>query len=458
LERRNDAAGELSALAGSELSEVHFDDAQARLYDAGNKRFLQTDPVGGNITVSLSFNAYLYCRDDPVNNIDPTGRYMPGDEALNLTPEQTAAIAVLSDNYFAAVAKSDDVARDLAHAAAEAIRDQVRKTQSTVMPALGSSKSSSGSNSAAYQQWQQMTAGLPQTPYSILVEEIAKLVPTLTLNEVMQTADKWVITSKARSNPQLSRTHYGSSLIPSLSMDSEYLTKNPIAATAMSDITKSWMYLHIYEMEAKSVNEAQLMRELQRDAVTVLNDIKRIADDHYVTEPYFPFGLMPTLSAAEKVLYSDSPASGWQMLASGKYAIDAKDNIYGKDIGYGDPNIEKVIGDWWGDSNAYQHMLWAYHSAAIAGSDYSRRWLNAHEYGISENFITSDSFMATRMDLLNNNIGIDLAITDPDYAYIMASNDVPYYYDGIFIKDVIDYGARVLPPAPPRLDTCVAKT
>ena len=56
--------------------------AQARMYDASSKRFMSADPIDGSILKPELFNPYLYCADDPVNNIDPTGMYMEGDEAL----------------------------------------------------------------------------------------------------------------------------------------------------------------------------------------------------------------------------------------------------------------------------------------------------------------------------------------------------------------------------------------
>jgi RHS repeat-associated protein len=172
--------------------EVYF--AQARLYDAENKRFMQTDPVGGSITVTLSFNAYLYCRDDPVNNIDPTGQIMPGDERLST--QKQAEIAVYTKQWDAANAKGDTAGMASAHAAAEAVRN---RTDSSPTSGGNSGSESSSSNSgsgaaysAAYQQWQSITAGLPPTPYTVLVEEIAKFAPALSLDEVLTTANDWV--------------------------------------------------------------------------------------------------------------------------------------------------------------------------------------------------------------------------------------------------------------------------
>jgi hypothetical protein len=106
---------------------------------------------------------------------------MPGDEALNLTPEQTAAIAVCSDNYFAAVAKSDDVARDLAHAAADAIRDQARKSQAT---------------NTAHPTTTGFTVGekniYPPSTFMIVADAIAVKQPTLTIEQVFKTAAQWL--------------------------------------------------------------------------------------------------------------------------------------------------------------------------------------------------------------------------------------------------------------------------
>jgi len=46
----------------------------ARYYNASLPRFLSPDPVGGTPGNPLSWNRYLYCRNDPVNRFDPDGR------------------------------------------------------------------------------------------------------------------------------------------------------------------------------------------------------------------------------------------------------------------------------------------------------------------------------------------------------------------------------------------------
>ena len=179
--------------------------AQARTYDAANRRFMQADPLAGKITRPISLNPYLYCEDDPVNNIDPTGMAMPGDENLGLTAAQTAAIAVLSDKWFAAQAAGDTAGMAAAHAAANAIRDNAGSgTGSSGSSSSSSSRnsgSSSGSGSNAAQQWGRATAGMPPSPFSILVRAVAVSNTVLPLSQVMKTAGAWLSAVGSARNP-----------------------------------------------------------------------------------------------------------------------------------------------------------------------------------------------------------------------------------------------------------------
>ena len=45
----------------------------ARFYHSGSCRFISPDPVGGTPENPISWNRYLYCRNDPVNYVDPDG-------------------------------------------------------------------------------------------------------------------------------------------------------------------------------------------------------------------------------------------------------------------------------------------------------------------------------------------------------------------------------------------------
>ncbi len=55
-----------------------------RLYDPWSGRFNQIDPYPGNIYDPLSLNKYTYCHANPINNIDPSGKYTVGDVMLSL--------------------------------------------------------------------------------------------------------------------------------------------------------------------------------------------------------------------------------------------------------------------------------------------------------------------------------------------------------------------------------------
>jgi len=149
------------------------------MYDAASKRFLSADPIGGSVLKPELFNPYAYCADDPINNIDPTGMYMPGDENLRLTSEQTAAIEVCSDAWFAAQASGDQDGMDAMHAAADAIRNM---TQTDLARSAGMY-----SGNTAYIG---LTA-FPPSSMDILVAAIQKTQPALKLEQVRLTAKQW---------------------------------------------------------------------------------------------------------------------------------------------------------------------------------------------------------------------------------------------------------------------------
>jgi RHS repeat-associated protein len=62
----------------SEIGQYYL---RARQYDPQLMRFTGRDPFGGKEQESLSLHKYLYCQNEPVNRIDPSGLYTGYDDA-----------------------------------------------------------------------------------------------------------------------------------------------------------------------------------------------------------------------------------------------------------------------------------------------------------------------------------------------------------------------------------------
>ena len=55
---------------------VYF--AQARMYDAANRRFMAVDWVKGSIITPASLVQYIYVLDNPIRWVDPWGLFLDG--------------------------------------------------------------------------------------------------------------------------------------------------------------------------------------------------------------------------------------------------------------------------------------------------------------------------------------------------------------------------------------------
>jgi RHS repeat-associated protein len=74
----------------------------ARYYHATLPRFLSPDPVGGNPEIPISWNRYLYCRNDPVNLFDPDGElweYAQATGVLTYINDQSGERRVVATGY-----------------------------------------------------------------------------------------------------------------------------------------------------------------------------------------------------------------------------------------------------------------------------------------------------------------------------------------------------------------------
>jgi hypothetical protein len=119
------------------------------------------------------------------------------------------------------------------------------------------------------------------------------------------------------------------------------------------------------------------------------------------------------LNATEIVLANGHPFGFSQALLTGNAAKDMTVKKYGQS---------------WGIANeidAYRHGVWAALLTINAGEKFTKMWLNAHEFGNSENLQDwkteqgSTRYQQTKMDLYNNTIGISqanllIAETQPD--------------------------------------------
>jgi RHS repeat-associated protein len=159
--------------------EVYF--AQARLYDAGSKRFVSTDLIAGTLMDTQTLNPYSYCNNNPVNLIDPTGMWddSKGDGQRNAADQ--AAIMAATDAYYAAQALGDTQGMANAHNAAEWIRENPSDSPKTTTPTPPGYGGFGGG--AIYPQ--------PPSAIEVLMTAIKRTQPALKLDQVKTTAESW---------------------------------------------------------------------------------------------------------------------------------------------------------------------------------------------------------------------------------------------------------------------------
>jgi hypothetical protein len=85
---------------------------------------LQVDIVAGSVFDPQTLNPYSYCNNDPVNLIDPTGKWDEAKGDSLRSPEDQAAIRAATEAYYSATTQAG---RDAAHATAEYIRNNPSK-------------------------------------------------------------------------------------------------------------------------------------------------------------------------------------------------------------------------------------------------------------------------------------------------------------------------------------------
>jgi RHS repeat-associated protein len=79
-------------------SEIGLYYLRARMYDPQLMRLTTMDPVRGKFIEPMTFHKYLYCENDPVNLVDPNGKYFEGLIGVILG-EAISAILRNTDDY-----------------------------------------------------------------------------------------------------------------------------------------------------------------------------------------------------------------------------------------------------------------------------------------------------------------------------------------------------------------------
>jgi len=109
------------------LTGKHYDpksgliDFDFRWYDPKPGSFTQPDTFKGRIHEPGTQHPYAYVGNNPINKVDPTGHWMPGDE--DLPEEAQEDIEDLTEEWENADSQEE---RDRIHEEAEIIRDEYR--------------------------------------------------------------------------------------------------------------------------------------------------------------------------------------------------------------------------------------------------------------------------------------------------------------------------------------------
>src|ERR1019366_24586 len=73
-----------------------------RYYDATTGRWTQRDPVGGSLTEMVKVNPYMYANDDPVNLVDPSGRFSLTIGCVSLIIREIVGLIVVIQSIISA--------------------------------------------------------------------------------------------------------------------------------------------------------------------------------------------------------------------------------------------------------------------------------------------------------------------------------------------------------------------
>lgn len=103
-----------------------------RYYDGNISRFLSADRFPGLITEPITHNLYIYCNDDPINNIDPKGLLAIGSIIKKVGTEIKKTVEKVKQVVKKAVTTVKKVVKQTANKAATTVKKAVATVKKTV--------------------------------------------------------------------------------------------------------------------------------------------------------------------------------------------------------------------------------------------------------------------------------------------------------------------------------------
>ena len=171
--------------------------------------------------------------------------------------------------------------------------------------------------------------------------------------------------------------------------DDRFKNSNLIVYKALEALSNTW--LNLEALKNQSIDSHINIVKMQNETNELANKIREIGDRIIVGNP---IGIGGKLNDVEKVLYASDSNKGWEVFMSGSSARTQTEYYYGDRYATN------------GNSDAFRHAYWAALATSMVGSEYTRLFTNAHEYGHSTNFKTTHDMTVTYMDLYNNGVGI----------------------------------------------------
>ena len=171
--------------------------------------------------------------------------------------------------------------------------------------------------------------------------------------------------------------------------DSRFKDNNPVVYRAIEDLSNTWIKLDNLEKQGYNIGNMKQEVEELANVVRAIGDKQKIPS----TQVKLNDKVYKNLTSTEAVLFYANPTQGVIVGLAADSAISTTKSEYGH-------NNDSTI------ANAFQHALWnAISVASGAGSEFTRLFTNAHEYGIPDNFNDIAALNRTKMDLFNNGVG-----------------------------------------------------